>query len=59
MEEFGKMKEPEEFTDKDAEQYTRLLDEGFLWNKKDFFNFVRMAEKYGRDGVGGRGYLEC
>lgn len=38
----------------------KLLDEGWAkWNKKDFFNFVRMAEKYGRDGVGGRAYLEC
>jgi hypothetical protein len=57
---FDKLTEPPTFTDEDEELKNKLLDEGWpSWNKKDFFNFVRMAEKYGRDGIGGRGYLEC
>jgi hypothetical protein len=51
---------PAEFTDDDEGLKQKLLNEGWAqWNKKDFFNFVRMAEKYGRDGIGGRGYLAC
>jgi len=51
---------PPVFTDEDEDLKNKLLDEGWsTWNKKDFFNFVRMAEKYGRDGIGGRGYLDC
>lgn len=58
--EFDKLVLPPEFTDDDEELKNKLLDEGWAtWNKKDFFNFIRMAEKYGRDGIGGRGYLEC
>lgn len=58
--EFDKLTIPATFTDEDEDLKTKLLDEGWsTWNKKDFFNFIRMAEKYGRDGIGGRGYLEC
>jgi len=43
----------EEFTEKDAEKRQKLILQGWPgWNKKDFFNFVRMGEKYGRDAGG-------
>ena len=51
---------PSVFTDEDEDLKIKLLDEGWAsWNKKDFFNFIRMAEKYGRDGIGGKAYLDC
>lgn len=51
---------PSVFTDEDEDLKIKLLDEGWAsWNKKDFFNFIRMAEKYGRNGIGGKAYLDC
>ena len=51
---------PPKFTNEDEDLKIQHLNEGWAnWNKKDFFNFVRMAEKYGRDGVGGKAFLDC
>ena len=44
---------PEEFTELDNEEREALLQNGWPnWNKKDFFNFVKMCVKYGRDASG-------
>lgn len=41
---------PPEYTKEDNEEFTKLLDEGFSsWNRKDFFNFIKMCELYGRN----------
>ena len=37
----------------DFEKREVLLSQGWpAWNKKDFFNFVKMCVKYGRDASG-------
>ena len=40
---------PPEFTEADQNLREKLISEGWPgWNKKDFFNFVKMAETYSR-----------
>ena len=40
---------PAEFTLDDEERRDLLIGEGWPdWNKKDFFNFIRMCEVHGR-----------
>lgn len=51
---------PEEFTLKDEERRDELIAEGWSdWNKKDFFNFVKMAEVYGRNPASFECYREA
>ena len=43
-------KKTERFTDKDKNARTTLLASGFpSWSKKDFMNFIKGGENYGRD----------
>jgi len=41
---------PAEYTKEDGELFQQLITEGFPgWNKRDFFNFIKMCELYGRN----------
>ena len=44
--------EEDAFTEEDEKEKELLLNEGFLnWNKKDFTNYIKALEKYGRDSI--------
>lgn len=48
----GGKEPPAEFTNDDSEEFKQLLSQGFTnWNKRDFFNFIKMCELYGRENL--------
>lgn len=51
-EEQNKIDEAEPVTEKELEERDTLLTEGFLiWTKRDFNQFIKANEKYGRDDI--------
>jgi SWI/SNF-related matrix-associated actin-dependent regulator of chromatin subfamily A member 5 len=51
-EEQKKIDEAEELTEEEQQEKEELLSEGFKdWNKRDFNQYIRLNEKYGRDDV--------
>lgn len=52
QEEQAKIDGAEPLTDKEKEEMEQLLNEGFNnWNKRDFQQFCKLCEKYGRDDI--------
>jgi len=51
-EEQKKIDDAEELTEEEQQEKDELLAEGFKdWNKRDFNQFIRLNEKYGRDDI--------
>uniref|UniRef100_A0A8C1W5I5 SWI/SNF related, matrix associated, actin dependent regulator of chromatin, subfamily a, member 1 n=1 Tax=Cyprinus carpio TaxID=7962 RepID=A0A8C1W5I5_CYPCA len=51
-EEQGKIDEAEPLTPEETEEKEKLLTQGFTnWNKRDFNQFIKANEKYGRDDI--------
>lgn len=51
-EEQRKIDEAEELTEEEQEEKEELLTQGFTnWSKRDFNQFIRLHEKYGRDDI--------
>ena len=51
-EEQRKIDEAEELTEEEQEEKEELLTQGFSnWSKRDFNQFVRLHEKYGREDI--------
>ncbi|MES1905840.1 MAG: regulator of chromatin, subfamily a, member [Paramarteilia canceri] len=51
-EEISKIENAEAPTEEELETKEKMLQEGFSnWSKRDFVNFVKVNEKYGRDNV--------
>merc|ERR1719187_2786023 len=51
-EEQRKIDEAEELIDEEQEEKEELLTQGFSsWNKRDFNQFIRLHEKYGREDI--------
>merc|ERR1712227_183623 len=52
MEEQEKIDEAEELTEDEQLEKEDLLKEGFSnWSRRDFYQFIRLNEKYGRDDI--------
>lgn len=52
-EEQRKIDDAEELTEEEQEEKEELLNEGFTnWSKRDFNQFIRLHEKYGREDIG-------
>ena len=51
-EEQRKIDEAEELTEEEQDEKEDLLTQGFTnWSKRDFNQFIRLHEKYGRDDI--------
>lgn len=51
-EEQKKIDEAEPVTEEEMEERDQLLTQGFLnWSKRDFNQFIKANEKYGRDDI--------
>lgn len=51
-EEQGKIDEAEALTEEELEEKENLLQQGFtIWNKRDFNQFIKANEKWGRDDI--------